>query len=376
MQQSEIINDNRMSHHFKTNTFSNYLKKDVFSEFLKSIKSSNIETSCHWGVELHCSGYLDELWEKIIVLSSIIINTAVPKFTSYIFNRYKSYLEEIGVAVIPDSNKILASRNNNNIRYQLCEVICMLTTSKKRELNKMANIRQYELDINWIKLNKKLIETMYTTPTYIKKNDSPNIHIMIYQFAQYISYSKKDIHNAIYWMSWLIEWDTKNKSNAQYNIESRKIIGMDEKYQKDIVWVLWEIIIHETNSRNNESLTTQIKALYQLYKFRFSLGKRKTRIPLMIHSISLLSLNLDWNQHLTDKQDTIKQVCVQINKLYYDISSGCLHINDNKMNTNNYINNNTHTTTKTKKKDTLSDTSQKKLDAFNLLSQQMLYKKN
>ena len=147
-------------------------------------------------------------------------------------------------------------------------------------------------------------------------------------------------------------------------------------YQKDIVWVLWEIIIHETNTRNNESLTTQIKALYQLYKFRFSLGKRKTRIPLMIHSISLLSLNLDWNQRLTDKQDTIKQVCVQINKLYYDISSGCLHINDNKMNTNNYINNNTHTTTKAKKKDTLSDSSQKKLDAFNLLSQQMLYKKN
>ena len=159
MQNSEIINDNRLSCHFKTNTFSNYLKKEVFNEFIKSIKSNNIESSCYWGVELHCSGYLDEMWEKLIVLSSLIINTAVPKITCYIFNRYKSYLEAVG-GNIPSPNKILASRNSNDMRNQLCEVICLLATSKKKELNKLSNIKQYELDINWIKMNKKLIETM------------------------------------------------------------------------------------------------------------------------------------------------------------------------------------------------------------------------
>ena len=42
----------------------------------------------------------------------------------------------------------------------------------------------------------------------------------------------------------------------------------------------------------------------------------------------LLSLNVNWNILLTQKQETIKQVCVQINKLYIDIKQNQVFIDN------------------------------------------------
>ena len=47
------------------------------------------------------------------------------------------------------SNILLSSRNNATIRYQLTEVICLLSTSEKKDLPKANSIKPYEVDINW-----------------------------------------------------------------------------------------------------------------------------------------------------------------------------------------------------------------------------------
>ena len=212
MEPCEIINDNRTPNYFKNTTFSNYQKKSVFSELQKAIKSSNIESSCHWLVEAHCSGYIDEIWDKLIIFGSSLVNSNVPKLPSYIFNRYQSYLEHIG-GTDAKTSVLLSSRNNATIRYQLTEVICLLSTCEKKDLPKANSIKPYEVDINWIKGNKRLIDNMYMKPSFIRENDCKEIHIIIYQFIQYLTIAKKDIHNAIYWMSWLIAWENKNISS-------------------------------------------------------------------------------------------------------------------------------------------------------------------
>lgn len=374
MDSCEIINDNRTPNYFKNTTFSNYQKKAVFSELQKAIKSSNIESSCHWLVEAHCSGYIDEIWDKLIILSSSLVNSNVPKLPSYIFNRYQSYLEHIG-GTDAKPNVLLSSRNNATIRYQLTEVICLLSTSGKKDLPKANSIKPYEVDINWIKGNKRLIDNMYMKPSFIRENDCKDIHIIIYQFIQYLTIAKKDIHNAIYWMSWLIEWENKNKNNPLAQIESRDITGLDPKYQKDIIWVIWETIITETNDRNNSNLSTQIQCLYQLYKFNFSQSKRKSRILLIIHAISLLTLNIEWSSQLTNKQDVIKQVCVQINKLYMDLQNNFSYKGSIALNPppeQSLIAPPPPKSTSRKNKSTISEDSINKLDAFNRISNQML----
>lgn len=374
MEPCEIINDNRTPNYFKNTTFSNYQKKSVFSELQKAIKSSNIESSCHWLVEAHCSGYIDEIWDKLIIFGSSLVNSNVPKLPSYIFNRYQSYLEHIG-GTDAKTSVLLSSRNNATIRYQLTEVICLLSTCEKKDLPKANSIKPYEVDINWIKGNKRLIDNMYMKPSFIRENDCKEIHIIIYQFIQYLTIAKKDIHNAIYWMSWLIAWENKNKNNPLAQIESRDITGLDPKYQKDIIWIIWETIITETNDRNNSSLSTQIQCLYQLYKFNFSQSKRKSRIPLIIHAISLLTLNIEWSSQLTNKQNVIKQVCVQINKLYMDLQNNFSYKGSIALNPppeQSLIAPPPPKSTSKKNKSTISEDSINKLDAFNRISNQML----
>ena len=69
---------------------------------------------------------------------------------------------------------------------------------EKRELNKFAAIiKPYELDLTWVRSNKKLLENNMLTPDFIKPGDSNNIHIILFQFYQYLTFSKKDIHNAV-----------------------------------------------------------------------------------------------------------------------------------------------------------------------------------
>ena len=375
MDTCEIINDNRTPNYFKNTTFSNYQKKSVISELQKAIKSSNIESSCHWLVEAHCSGYIEEIWDKLIILSSSLVNSNVPKLPSYIFNRYQSYLEHIG-GTSATTSVLLSSRNNATIRHQLTEVISLLSISEKKDLPKANSIKPYEIDINWIKGNKRLIDNMYIKPNFIRENDCKDIHIIIYQFIQNLTIAKKDIHNAIYWMSWLIAWENKNKNNPLAQIESRDITGLDPKYQKDIIWIIWETIITETNDRNNSNLSTQIQCLYQLYKFNFSQSKRKARIPLIIHAISLLTLNVEWSSQLTNKQNVIKHVCVQINKLYMDLQNNFSYKGSIALNPppeqNLIVAPPPPKSTSKKNKSNISEDSINKLDAFNRISNQML----
>ena len=112
----------------------------------------------------------------------------------------------------------------------------------------------------------------------------------------------------------------------------------------------------------------------------------------MIHAITLLSLNVNWNTQLTQKQETIKQVCVQINKLYIDIKQnqvfidnyGLVHQQEMAPTSSSFTNSNTSppielknlpdsSSNKKNKKNQLSVESQKKLDAFNKISNRMMY---
>lgn len=370
MQDSELIKDTRTNIHFKSVSFSNYPKKSIFSEFIKSLKSGNIESSCNWAVESHVSGYIDDLWEKIIVFSSQFINTSIPKVPIYILSRYKSYLEQLG----NHNNNIdlLKSRNNFKIRYELAEVVTLLSITKKKDLNKLFSIKPYELDLNWIKINKNLKDPGFQSISVISKNECGKIQHIFYQLIYNINRNSKDIHNSIYWLSWLLAWHNKHKNVDSYTISSRNIIGIDGKCQLDIIWLIWETIMSESLNRNNETLSTQIKCLFQMYKFNFTTSKRKSRIPLVIHAITLLTTNIDWTQLITNQQNTIKQVCSQINKIYIDIqNSSSIQSEISNISVPN-LSTNRDSSLKNNKKTNISEVSIQKLEAFNRISNSMM----
>ena len=78
---------------------------------------------------------------------------------------------------------------------------------------------------------------------------------------------------------------------------------------KDVVWLLWTAILIEGNTRDNE-VKYQINALYQLFKYEFTAGKRNSRIPLIYHAIGYLTHSIQFT-HMTicDKKVYLQCQC-------------------------------------------------------------------
>ena len=71
--QSMII-DNRKSSDMRKKTITNYRKKEVIEVFEYSMANSKLEDASKWLVELLCSGYIQEIWNIIIIVYGKYVN--------------------------------------------------------------------------------------------------------------------------------------------------------------------------------------------------------------------------------------------------------------------------------------------------------------
>ena len=84
----------------------------------------------------------------------------------------------------------------------------------------------------------------------------------------------------------------KIKKNLKLKKEILKIFI--KKYCKDIIWLVWSVILEESSLRDN-NIQEQIQYLFLLFKYDFTSGKRNNRLPLVYHSIGYLTLPIDFN---------------------------------------------------------------------------------
>ena len=113
MDSKYIIVDSRLMESFKKSTFSGYKKTDVISTLFKSIDNGKIENACNWLAECLCSGYTFDIWQRLLIYSTISISINNPNLTLYLYkknivinNIYKSIDKN-------DRYGILECRNND-----------------------------------------------------------------------------------------------------------------------------------------------------------------------------------------------------------------------------------------------------------------------
>ena len=105
---------------FKKKTFNGYKKSELFSELEKSILSGNIEKSILWLTELHCSGYLENISNKLLLIYFKHINKAnlniiriLVHFNTKIINKIKN-------------NDQLSLRNDQFIRNNIHDLLFVI----------------------------------------------------------------------------------------------------------------------------------------------------------------------------------------------------------------------------------------------------------
>lgn len=312
------INDVRKITEFKGVTFSKYKKTHVKKELLNCLSNGNIESSCFWIAELVCSGNYSELWDIIITYISKHIHLGNPKIALYIDRRFQNF-KEIVVNGYVDNE--LALRNNTKIRQLFAEIACVLCFSKRKPLfNSIKINKEEEFDVTKMTSKLKAPNIEYGQ-NILLSNDPKELFISINEFAFHISEKSKNIMSACYWVEWIIEFEAICKKRKEKCLcERRSFAPVESKFQTDIIWLIWDAIIYETQKRKNkDTLIKIINTLINIFSIRFSPGVKKRRKFILYYAIALLTESYNLDTPIINDQKSIQKIVDNINVIYKDV---------------------------------------------------------
>lgn len=349
------INDVRISQDFRGNTFSNFKKSEVKKELIKSLYNNQIEQSCYWSAEYICCGQFIELWEIILFYMSKYIHLGNPKLPTYIELRFNNFKTIISNGY---EDQDLSLRNNSKIRKLFAEIIGILCTSKKKHSVEYIKLdKERDFDITNIHSKLKATDVKYIEP-FFKKEDPKEIFIMLNEFTYHLSKDSKNSTSACYWLEWLLEFETVCKKKKEILIcERREFTQVDEKLQKECIWILWEIIL---DIASKDKLKNKIiNSLFNLYCLRYTTGSKKKRKGIIYFAISMLTEHVNLNEDLVNNKEKINKIVNNIDLIYKEVKK-----NEEKPNTE-YLFDSLSQETKSNKEKTIEKLN--KMDTLNTI---------
>ena len=308
------IDDLRKIQEFRNVSFSNYKKSDVKKELTKSIQANKIEDSCYWTAELICSGHFMFLWEILFNIMSKNIHIGNPKLPIYIQLRLEAFRDIVNNGF---SDHLIKLRNNDKIRKLFAEIIAILCFSKKKNSFDIPKIKQ--TDFNFINLTERLCATSkHLINKVFKKEDPHEIFIPLNEFAWSISKKVQDNFKANYWIEWILEYHKICRKNKTKKECATRNLNIDKKFQKEMIWILWDLILEESKRRNNGTEKI-IDSLINLYSLKYKESTKYKRKLIIYYAVALLTENVNLNTSVITNKQKIEKLKKQINIIYGEI---------------------------------------------------------
>tara|TARA_B100001175_G_scaffold316384_1_gene330185 strand:- start:10925 stop:12004 length:1080 start_codon:yes stop_codon:yes gene_type:complete len=312
------INDIRAPKEFKGFTFSKFKKSEVREQLIQNMMKGKYEPACYWGAELVCAGHYMDLWEVILHYVGKHIHLGNPKIVIYLEMRYEVFRNIMKQGHY--SNE-LQLRNNPTIRNIFAEVIATLTFSNRKNSFESIKInRVEEFDITQMSERLKAPSIKYCESIF-KKEDPKELYISINEFIYNISEEGKNMLNACYWIEWIIEFDLicKKRKEPIYCERRKESKKVEYKFQKDIIWMIWEAIVLRCDEMKNALLSKILNSTISLFSIKYTTGCCKKRRYLFYFAISLLTEMVPTNIEITTQKDKIQIILEKINEIYKQI---------------------------------------------------------
>jgi hypothetical protein len=94
---------------------------------------------------------------------------------------------------------------------------------------------------------------------------------------------------------------------------------VDEKYKKDPIWLVWDIILRQSEKKNCKITKKVLESLLGMFCLRFTVGVKKRRRFLMYYAIAMLTEIVDKKIPIWSDKKQIKQITSKINIIYKQI---------------------------------------------------------
>lgn len=310
------INDKRTWNEFRNISFSGFKKTKVKTELLNSIFQSRLEPSCYWCAELICAGHFMDVWNIIILFVSKHIHIGSPKLPLYISLRMKLFKQIMS----EHSEEDIYMRNHQSIRNLFAEVITTICYSRKKHAILLVDIKnkdEYSMPVMQTKL--KAPDISYGTNVF-KPEDPPELFVAVNEFAYHLSKSSSNEYTACYWLEWLINFDTICKKNKQLClIERRTWSKVESKFQKDSIWLIWDIVLARAEEKGCNATLSIIRSLLDMFCLRYTTDVKRTRKFILYNCIGLLTGPVDLTIPIWNDKTVITDITDKINVIYKEI---------------------------------------------------------
>tara|TARA_Y100000816_G_scaffold280515_1_gene253981 strand:- start:11548 stop:12651 length:1104 start_codon:yes stop_codon:yes gene_type:complete len=311
------INDLRSPPDFKGVTLSGFKKTEVRNTLIESIKKNKPEEACYWSAELICGGHYIDLWEIYIHYCCKYIHLGNPKIIIYLEKRYQIFKN-----IMSQGNFLneLQLRNHPTIRQMFAEITCTICQSERKTSIEQVKIkREEELDISQV--SEKLIapHVKFIEPIF-RKDDPKEYFIPANEFAFNISKEKKNMLNACYWIEWTIEFDNLCKKRKNKCVcESRNFVKVEAKYRNDLIWIIWDCMLHYGKGKNNIFVNELLNCMFELFCVKYTTASCKKRRYLLYFAVSILTENVSNQIELISNKEPILLFKKKINTIYKQI---------------------------------------------------------
>jgi len=305
-----FIDDSRVIKDFSKKTYNGYQKSKIFTELKKNIISGNLEKAGFWATELHCSGYLYQLYNTLFNIYIKNINKSNLSILNIFIRDYKNLL-------IKKENfkDLLFLRNDQFYRNHIHNIVGYLTLSPKYNLPVLSKIKQEDFVMKNNK-SRLISKNLNDINKIITKKDPKNVIIPLSEILLNLKNKglSKSLENCIFWTSWLFTYD-HNFFKKKLKCDYREQLNINKKYCYDFTWIIWEIIFTFPNHQC-------IKELYNLYCMEFTFSKKINKLNLIVLAFMILidpfpKIKLDYSLP-SSKLNTLNTYLVNINFLYAD----------------------------------------------------------
>jgi hypothetical protein len=213
----------------------------------------------------------------------------------------------------------LQLRNNQTIRDMFAEIICVLANSPKKNGFEPIKINRVE-EFDMTQMTERLkADSLHYADEILKKDDPKELLIAINEFSYHLSCSKNTI-NACYWIEWIIDFDNickKRKKPCQ--CQRRNNISVENRFQKDIIWIFWDVIKYYIEKTNNIFLTKLFDSLLDIFCIKYTTAACKRRRYLLYFAVALLTEQVPNNIELMPNKPMISSIVDKINEVYKQV---------------------------------------------------------